>query len=92
MIIISKVLKFIVKTIVFVALFDKKEERCYVNNIFTTNHKWLVVIGSNLNLILRLLFCPNNNNLPLRICCKNIMDISFLKKEMLLGELTRWIV
>ena len=29
---------------------------------FTTNYKWLVVIGSNLNLTLRLLFCPNNNN------------------------------
>ena len=29
---------------------------------FTTNYRRLVVIGSNLNLILRLLFCPNNNN------------------------------
>ena len=37
-------------------------ERCYVYNIFTTNHRWLVVIGSNLKLILKLLFCPNNNN------------------------------
>ena len=27
-----------------------------------TNHRWLVVIGSNLNLTLRLLFCLNNNN------------------------------
>ena len=27
-----------------------------------TNNRWLVVIGSNLNLTLRLLFCPNNNN------------------------------
>ena len=25
-------------------------------NIFTTNHGWLVTIGSNLNLVLRLLF------------------------------------
>ena len=36
---------------------------------------------SNLNLILRLLFCPTittSNNLPLKICCKNIVDISFL--------------
>ena len=40
----------------------KKKERCYVYNIFTTNHMWLVVIGSNLKLTLRLLFCPNNNN------------------------------
>ena len=36
---------------------------------------WLVVIGSNLKLTLRLLFCPNDNNLPLRICYKNIVDI-----------------
>ena len=34
----------------------------YFYNIFTTNHWWLVIIGSNLNLTLRLLFCPNNNN------------------------------
>ena len=34
----------------------------YFYNIFTINHRWLVVIGSNLNLTLRLLFCPNNNN------------------------------
>ena len=31
-------------------------ERCYVYNNFTTNHKWLVIISSNLNLALRLLF------------------------------------
>ena len=29
---------------------------------FTTNYIWLVVIHSNLNLTLRLLFCLNNNN------------------------------
>ena len=42
----------------------KKEMLCpqHFYNIFTTNYKWLVVIGSNLNLILRLRFCPNNNN------------------------------
>ena len=40
----------------------KEKERCYVYNIFTTNHRWLVVISSNLKLTLRLLFCPNNNN------------------------------
>ena len=39
-----------------------KYKRCYVHNIFTTNHRWLVAIGSNLNLTLRLLFYPNNNN------------------------------
>ena len=38
------------------------EERCYIYNIFTTNYRWLVVVGSNLKLILRSLFCPNNNN------------------------------
>ena len=54
------------------------KERCYVHNIFTTNYKWLVVISSNLKLTVRLFFCPNNNNLPLRICCKNVVDISFL--------------
>ena len=32
-----------------------KNKRCYVHNIFTTNHRWLVVIGSNLNLTLKLL-------------------------------------
>ena len=45
---------------------------------FTTNYKWLVVISLNLKLTVRLFFCPNNNNLPLRICCKNVVDISFL--------------
>ena len=40
----------------------KTLERCYVYNIFTTNHRWLVVIGSNLKLTLRLFFCLNNNN------------------------------
>ena len=34
----------------------KNYERYYIYNIFTTNHGWLVIIGSNLNLALRLLF------------------------------------
>ena len=38
------------------------KERCYVYNIFTINHRWLVVIGSNFKLTLRLLFYPHNNN------------------------------
>ena len=38
----------------------KKDATCTI--FFTTNYKWLVVIGSNLNLTLRLLFCPNNKN------------------------------
>ena len=31
-------------------------EKRYIHNIFTTNYGWLVIIGSNLNLALRLLF------------------------------------
>ena len=34
----------------------KSKERYYVYNIFTTNHGWLIIIGSNLNLALMLLF------------------------------------
>ena len=41
---------------------EVKKKRYYIYNIFITNHKWLVVSGSNLNLTPRLLFCPNNNN------------------------------
>ena len=33
-----------------------KKKKCYVHNIFTTNHRWLVIISSNLNLTLKLLF------------------------------------
>ena len=35
----------------------------YFYNIFTNNHKWLVIIGYNLNLSMKLFFCPTNNNL-----------------------------
>ena len=58
---------------------------CYIHNIFTTNHRWLVVISSNLNLTLRLLFYSNNNNQLLRICCKNVvkMFLPFIKKFVL---------
>ena len=38
----------------------------------------IVIIGSNLKLTLRLLFCPNSNKLLLKICCKNVVNISFL--------------
>ena len=44
------------------AIFRQHKERWYVYNIFITNHKWLIIIDLNLNIILRLLFCPNNNN------------------------------
>ena len=53
-------------------------EKCYIHNIFTTNYRWLVVIGSNLNLTLTLIFCPIitiSNNLLFRICCKNVGKI-----------------
>ena len=43
---------------------EKKEEvlRPVIHSIFTTNYRGLVVIGSNLNLPLKLLFSPTNNN------------------------------
>ena len=45
-------------------LVDKSlfEEGSYVHNNFITNHRWIIVIGSNLNLTLKLFFCLNNNN------------------------------
>ena len=38
-----------------------------------------IVIGSNLNLQMKLLFCPpiTCSNLLLIICCENVMDITF---------------
>ena len=44
------------------AISRQHKERWYVHNIFTTNHKWLIIIGLNLNLSLRLFFWPNDNN------------------------------
>ena len=35
---------------------ESKKRKCYVHNIFTINHMWLVIISSNLNLTLRLFF------------------------------------
>ena len=40
---------------------EKKKDATFTT-FFTTNYRWLVVIGSNLNTTLKLLFCPNNNN------------------------------
>ena len=37
-----------------------------------------VIIGYNLNLSLKLIFCPTNSNLSLKICSKNVVDITFL--------------
>ena len=54
----------------------------HFHNIFITNLRWLVVIGFNLNLPLKLLFCPPEiaiNYLSLRIYCENVIDIIFLK-------------
>ena len=54
-------------------------------NMFTTNYRWLIIIGSNFKLTLRLFFYPNNNNsknLSLKICCKNVIDILFSKVKM----------
>ena len=60
------------------------------NVMFTTNYKCKIVISYNLNLSLKLLFLPPvtvNNNLSLRICCENIVDIAFLfKKITILNE------
>ena len=61
-------------------MFFKREMLClqHFYNIFITNHRWLVVIGSNSKLTLRLLFASTittNNNLPLRICCKNVVEM-----------------
>ena len=41
---------------------EKKKKDATSIIFFTTNYRWLVVIHSNLNLTLRLLFYPNNNN------------------------------
>ena len=51
------------------------------HNIFTTNYRLKVIISSNLNSKLKLLFYSSittNNNLSLRICCKNVIDVTFL--------------
>ena len=49
-------------------------------NIFTTNFRWQVIISSNLNSQLKLLFYPSittNNNLPHSIYCESVL----LKKK-----------
>ena len=35
---------------------ESKKKKCYVHNIFTINHTWLVIISLNLNLTLRFFF------------------------------------
>ena len=64
-----------------------KKKRCYVHKIFITNHRWKVIISSKLNSKLNLLFYPSvltNNNLLLRICCENVVDITFLIKNKII--------
>ena len=54
----------------------------HFHNIFITNLRWLVDICFNLNLPLKLLFCPPEiaiNYLSLRIYYENVVDIIFLK-------------
>ena len=46
-------------------------------------HRWYIIIGSNLNLPIKVLFLPTNNNLPLIVCRHNIsflflIDLGFL--------------
>ena len=53
----------------------------YFHNIFTTNYRWLVVISFNLYLPLNYLFVLSiitSNNLSLKICCENVVNIAFL--------------
>ena len=50
------------------------------HNTFIKNQIWSIVIGYNLNLSMRLLFCSpitTCSNLLLMICCENVMDITF---------------
>ena len=54
-----------------------KKEVLYINNIFhntfITNHRWQIIIGSNLKLPMKLLFYPPiNNNLLFMIYCENV--------------------
>ena len=39
------------------------KEKCYIHNIFTINYSWLVIIGYNLNLSLKLIFFPYQEQL-----------------------------
>ena len=52
-------------------------EKCYFYQIFTTNPSWqLIVIGSNLH-ITEIVFLFTDNNLLIRICCENVLNITF---------------
>ena len=52
----------------------------HFHNIFSTNFRLQVIISSNLNLLLKLLFfslVTANNNLLLRLYYERIMNIAF---------------
>ena len=57
-------------------------DECYLHNIFTKNHKWEAIISFNLNLQFKLLFffplITVNSKTLLKICCKNVIEITFL--------------
>ena len=56
------------------------------HNTFITNQIWKIVIDSNLNLPIKLLFyspITTCSNLLLMICCENVMDITFFVWKML---------
>ena len=60
---VKRVLKSMIIFITELSFIQKKKEKKkkmlrlrQFYNIFTTNHEWLVIIGSNLNLALKLLF------------------------------------
>ena len=57
---VSKVSVIYIYIYIYIDKRGNRSQHCY--NIFTINYRWLVVIGSNLNITLRLHFCPNNNN------------------------------
>ena len=61
-----------------------------ISGNFTTNHRRKVVIGSNLNSQLKLLFCLSiiaNNNMSPIIYCKNIVNIAFIKVTYFLKKI-----
>ena len=58
---VKRVLKSMIIFITELSFIQKKKKKKMLRlqqfyNIFTTNHEWLVIIGSNLNLAVRLLF------------------------------------
>ena len=63
------------------------DEKYYVYNVFITlikKFKWLVIIGSNLNPSLKLLFNPPitiSNNLLIIICYENVINKVFISND-----------